>query len=119
MPLQRSANDVMIGGVCGGLAEWLGWDPTLVRILYVVVSVLSAAFRPGCTATSKRTRERCRAPAVNGWTVCRFHGAGSGVPKVIHYGQYRHGLYNQEAIAERRAVTALLRQVRHTIGSKE
>ena len=46
MPLQRSANDVMIGGVCGGLAEWLGWDPTLVRILYVVVSVLSAAF-PG------------------------------------------------------------------------
>ncbi len=46
MPLQRSANDVMIGVVCGGLAEWLGWDPTLIRILYVVVSVLSAAF-PG------------------------------------------------------------------------
>jgi phage shock protein PspC (stress-responsive transcriptional regulator) len=46
MALQRSATDVMIGGVCGGLAEWLGWDPTLVRILYVVVSVLSAAF-PG------------------------------------------------------------------------
>jgi phage shock protein PspC (stress-responsive transcriptional regulator) len=36
----------MIAGVCGGLAEWLGWDPTLVRILYVVVSVLSVAF-PG------------------------------------------------------------------------
>lgn len=32
--------------MCGGLAEWLGWDATLVRILYVVVSVLSAAF-PG------------------------------------------------------------------------
>ncbi len=46
MPLQRSANDVMIGGVFGGIAEWLGWDPTLLRILYVVVSVLSAAF-PG------------------------------------------------------------------------
>ncbi len=46
MALQRSANDVMIGGVCGGLAEWLGWDPTLLRILYVVVSILSAAF-PG------------------------------------------------------------------------
>ncbi len=44
MALQRSAHDVMIGGVCGGIAEWLGWDPTLVRILYVVVSVLSAAF---------------------------------------------------------------------------
>ena len=46
MALQRSAHDVVIGGVCGGIAEWLGWDPTLLRILYVVVSVLSAAF-PG------------------------------------------------------------------------
>ena len=36
----------MIAGVCGGIAENLGWDPTLVRILYVLVSVLSAAF-PG------------------------------------------------------------------------
>jgi phage shock protein PspC (stress-responsive transcriptional regulator) len=36
----------MIGGVCGGIAEWLGWSPTMVRILYVLVSVMSAAF-PG------------------------------------------------------------------------
>lgn len=36
----------MLAGVCGGIAEWLGWDPTLVRILYVVVSLLSVAF-PG------------------------------------------------------------------------
>ena len=36
----------MIAGVCGGIAEWLGWDPTLVRIVYVLVSILSAAF-PG------------------------------------------------------------------------
>ena len=36
----------MIAGVCGGIAEWLGWDPTLVRVLYVVGSVLSVAF-PG------------------------------------------------------------------------
>lgn len=27
----------MITGVCGGLAEYLGWDTTLVRILYVVL----------------------------------------------------------------------------------
>jgi len=45
MPLTKSRNK-MIAGVCGGLAEWLGWSPNLVRILYVVVSVLSAAF-PG------------------------------------------------------------------------
>ena len=36
----------MIFGVCGGIADYLGWDPTLVRILYVLVSVFSAAF-PG------------------------------------------------------------------------
>jgi phage shock protein PspC (stress-responsive transcriptional regulator) len=46
MALQRSRRHRMIGGVCGGLAEWLGWNPTAVRILYVLVSVLSAAF-PG------------------------------------------------------------------------
>ena len=45
-PLRRSRRSRMIAGVCGGLAEWLGWDPTLVRVLYVVVSILSAAF-PG------------------------------------------------------------------------
>jgi phage shock protein PspC (stress-responsive transcriptional regulator) len=36
----------VLAGVCGGLAEWLGWDVTLVRILYVAVSVVSVAF-PG------------------------------------------------------------------------
>ena len=45
MPLTRSRNR-MIAGVCCGLANWLGWDPTVVRVLYVVVSVMSAAF-PG------------------------------------------------------------------------
>jgi len=44
--LRRSSSEKMIAGVCGGLAQWLGWDPTLVRVLYVVVSILSAAF-PG------------------------------------------------------------------------
>ncbi len=45
-PLTRSQQNRMIAGVCGGIAEWLGWDPTIVRVLYVVVSVFSAAF-PG------------------------------------------------------------------------
>lgn len=46
MPLQRSRTDKMIAGVCGGIAAWLGWDATLVRVIYVVVSVISVAF-PG------------------------------------------------------------------------
>jgi len=36
----------MIAGVCGGLAEFLGWPAGRVRFMYVLVSVLSAAF-PG------------------------------------------------------------------------
>jgi phage shock protein C len=46
MAFKRSRRNRLIGGVCGGMAEWLGWTPTRVRVLYVLVSVLSAAF-PG------------------------------------------------------------------------
>ena len=45
-PLRRSSSNKVITGVCGGIAEWLGWDPTLVRVGFVAVSLLSAAF-PG------------------------------------------------------------------------
>jgi phage shock protein PspC (stress-responsive transcriptional regulator) len=45
-PLTRSRHNVMIAGVCGGIAEWLGWDPTLVRVLYIVGSIVSVGF-PG------------------------------------------------------------------------
>ena len=44
--LQRSEEYRILGGVCGGIAEWLGWSPTVVRVLFVVVSIASAAF-PG------------------------------------------------------------------------
>ncbi len=35
-----------IAGVCGGLAEYFGIDPTVVRIVYVLLAIFSAAF-PG------------------------------------------------------------------------
>ncbi len=40
------SKDRILGGVCGGLAKWLGWDVTLVRLAYILISILSAAF-PG------------------------------------------------------------------------
>ena len=46
MAFYRSRHDRVLGGVCGGLAKTLGWRPTVVRILYVIFSILSAAF-PG------------------------------------------------------------------------
>jgi phage shock protein C len=44
--LRRSTHDRMIAGVCAGIADYFGWDATLVRVGYVLLSVLSAAF-PG------------------------------------------------------------------------
>jgi len=49
MPLYRSRKHKVIAGVCGGIADWLGWDPTLTRGGYVVISIASAAF-PGLLA---------------------------------------------------------------------
>ena len=43
--LKRS-RDQMIAGVCGGIAESLGWRPNRVRIAYVLLTGLSAGF-PG------------------------------------------------------------------------
>jgi phage shock protein C len=46
MAFYRSRRERILGGVCGGLAASLGWSPTRVRVLYVIASILSAAF-PG------------------------------------------------------------------------
>jgi len=46
MKLYRSQNDGQIAGVCGGLAEHLGWSPTRLRVVWVLGTLFSAAF-PG------------------------------------------------------------------------
>jgi len=43
--LHRSSNRIL-AGVCGGVAEYFGVDPTVIRIAYVVLSLFTAAF-PG------------------------------------------------------------------------
>ncbi len=68
-----------------------------------------------CSATSKRTGKACQAPAVRGWAVCRFHGARGRAPKGAQNGSYKHGLYMNEAIEERRALSALLRASRKSL----
>jgi phage shock protein PspC (stress-responsive transcriptional regulator) len=44
--LSRSRNDRVLAGVVGGIAARFGWNSTLLRVVYVVVSIASAAF-PG------------------------------------------------------------------------
>jgi phage shock protein C len=45
-PLRRSRRHRVVAGVVAGLANYFGIDITLARVLYVIVSVCSAAF-PG------------------------------------------------------------------------
>jgi phage shock protein C len=44
--ITRDKGNAMIGGVCAGLARHFGWSVTGTRVVYVLASVLSAAF-PG------------------------------------------------------------------------
>jgi phage shock protein C len=46
MNLCRSQNNQVLAGVCGGLAEYLGWSPSRLRVVWVVGTLFSAAF-PG------------------------------------------------------------------------
>ena len=47
--LARSRDDRVLAGVMGGIARRFGWNSTLLRVLYVVVSIASAGF-PGILA---------------------------------------------------------------------
>lgn len=35
--LRRSTSDRYLAGVCGGLADYLGWDSTVIRVLFVIL----------------------------------------------------------------------------------
>ena len=40
------SNDRWIAGICGGIADYFDWDPAMVRIIYLLLSLFSAGF-PG------------------------------------------------------------------------
>ncbi|HAY35578.1 MAG: PspC domain-containing protein [Bacteroidetes bacterium] len=44
--LKKTPHDKMVAGVCGGIADYFGIDSTLVRVGYVILSVLATGF-PG------------------------------------------------------------------------
>jgi phage shock protein C len=45
--LERSVRDVKIAGVCGGIAEYFNVDPTAVRLLWLILTVLPGAIVGG------------------------------------------------------------------------
>jgi phage shock protein C len=48
--LMRSSTNVKIAGVCAGFAEYLGWDPTLVRLLWVILTIMPVPAVPSIIA---------------------------------------------------------------------
>ena len=74
---------------------------------------------PRCSARSKRSGSRCRAPAKKGWTVCRFHGAGGGAPTGRDNGRWRGGGWSKEALARRRELASLIRECRQSLKDLE
>jgi len=70
--LYRSTRDRKLFGVCGGLAEYLGVDATLLRILLIVVAVFSA-----------------------GSVVLVYIIAGFIIPREPHYGGFGPGPFDQ------------------------
>jgi phage shock protein C len=44
--LYRSRTDKQVSGVCGGIAAYMGWDPTLVRVGWVLLTLFTGFF-PG------------------------------------------------------------------------
>ncbi len=44
--LARSVDDRMLAGVVGGIARRMGWNATLLRVIFVIASIASVAF-PG------------------------------------------------------------------------
>lgn len=70
---------------------------------------------PRCGAKTRRGSP-CRAPIVAGKTRCRMHGGaeGSGAP-AGNQNALKHGRFTREAMADRKALRALIREVNETL----
>lgn len=65
---------------------------------------------PRCHATAKSTGERCKAPAVRRWRVCRVHGAGGGQKAGSDHPRWKHGGRSKE-VETARQLTRLLQRL--------
>lgn len=67
---------------------------------------------PRCRAKAKSTGERCKCPAVRGWSVCRVHGAGGGHKAGSNHPRWKHGGRSYQADATRKLASELVREIR-------
>ena len=77
-------------------------------------SRMNAALRCGAKT---RSGSPCRSPAVRDRKRCWMHGGaiGSGAPSGPRNGDYKHGLFTKEAIAEQRYLNSLLKEARASL----
>jgi hypothetical protein len=99
--------------IVGNVSQGVGVQQKMEANLMHLVQRMHAA--PRCSATSKRSRMKCRAPAVRGWTVCRLHGARGGAPKGKANGAWRHGRFTSDTMMLRRLSSMLTRRARKTM----
>ncbi len=71
--LRRSRHDKKIAGVCGGFGEYLGVDPTLVRLIWLVAVVC------GSGPDRRRARREPLAAPASPASECQFSGARGSV----------------------------------------
>ena len=79
------------------------------------IDARAIAFAPGAALSARpRAGTPCQKAAATGKKRCRMHGGAkdSGAPPGERNGSYRHRLFTREAIAERRALRALIRDFR-------
>lgn len=70
----------------------------------------SAHNAPRCQATSKRTGNKCKNPAVKGWQVCRMHGARGGSKAGLQANAYKHGGHTSSAKEFKNEIAAFVKQ---------
>jgi hypothetical protein len=71
---------------------------------------------PRCTGRRKHGAGPCKAAAVNGYAVCRMHGARGGAPKG-NTNRLVHGRRTKEVDADRHASRATLRAIQAMIAA--
>jgi hypothetical protein len=99
--------------IVGNVSQGVGVQQIMEANLMHLVQRMHAA--PRCSATSKRPRMKCRAPAVRGWMGCRLHGARGGAPKGKANGAWRHGRFTSDTMMLRRLSSMLTRRARKTM----
>lgn len=77
VPFRRSRQNRVIGGVCGGLAEYLAVDPTLVRLGFVLFAVMGGSgvlvyILAWLIVPEQKEGEVLRAAHIDSWVPLAF-----------------------------------------------